>query len=133
MTIPTYTYLCSDCGHEFDIFQTFAEPNLTMCDHCQGSLNKVLYPPIVFDATPRTLGTIAERNTTRGKYEIQEKRYKDKKEYFDAKVAAEQSLARRTGGTAPQREFDPDPPKVDLSLARLSPEKKAKYIMEGKK
>jgi putative FmdB family regulatory protein len=34
--MPTYEYVCSKCGHEFEISQSIAEPSLTICpkDHC---------------------------------------------------------------------------------------------------
>lgn len=39
--MPTYQYACSDCGHEFDIVQSFSDDALTTCDKCQGKLHKV--------------------------------------------------------------------------------------------
>ena len=34
--MPTYEYVCSKCGHEFEISQSIADPSLTICpkDHC---------------------------------------------------------------------------------------------------
>jgi putative FmdB family regulatory protein len=29
--MPTYEYLCSKCGHEFEIFQSIADKPLTIC------------------------------------------------------------------------------------------------------
>jgi putative FmdB family regulatory protein len=33
--MPTYEYVCSKCGHEFEISQSIADPSLTICpkDH----------------------------------------------------------------------------------------------------
>lgn len=39
--MPTYEYRCKDCGHEFDIHQSFSEDSLTVCPECQGTLAKV--------------------------------------------------------------------------------------------
>jgi putative FmdB family regulatory protein len=34
--MPTYEYVCSKCGHEFEKFQSMADPALTVCprDRC---------------------------------------------------------------------------------------------------
>jgi putative FmdB family regulatory protein len=38
--VPTYAYACKDCGHEFDIVQSFSDDSLTDCPECQGALRK---------------------------------------------------------------------------------------------
>jgi len=42
--MPTYTYRCASCGHQFDIFQKFADDPLKECPECHGALKKVLHP-----------------------------------------------------------------------------------------
>ncbi|NLC97470.1 MAG: FmdB family transcriptional regulator [Actinomycetales bacterium] len=39
--MPTYQYRCQDCGSELEVKQSFADPALTECPSCQGSLRKV--------------------------------------------------------------------------------------------
>jgi putative FmdB family regulatory protein len=39
--MPTYDYRCRDCGHEFEIYQSFSDDALTECPQCGGSLRKV--------------------------------------------------------------------------------------------
>ncbi|HET7349743.1 MAG TPA: FmdB family zinc ribbon protein [Marmoricola sp.] len=39
--MPTYQYSCTECGHFFEAFQSFAEDSLTECPECQGRLRKV--------------------------------------------------------------------------------------------
>ena len=39
--MPTYDYRCKDCGHEFEIQQSFSDDALTECPQCGGSLRKV--------------------------------------------------------------------------------------------
>lgn len=39
--MPTYSYRCADCGHAFDIQQTFTDDSLTVCPECGGTLRKV--------------------------------------------------------------------------------------------
>jgi putative FmdB family regulatory protein len=39
--VPTYQYGCTDCGHEFEAFQSFSEPSLTTCPECKGEVRKI--------------------------------------------------------------------------------------------
>ncbi|WP_125100813.1 FmdB family zinc ribbon protein [Leucobacter chromiireducens] len=39
--MPTYAYRCADCGHAFDIYQSFSDDALTECPECGGALRKV--------------------------------------------------------------------------------------------
>ncbi len=38
--MPTYAYACKDCGHAFDIQQSFSDDSLTVCPECRGKLRK---------------------------------------------------------------------------------------------
>ncbi|KNH16885.1 FmdB family transcriptional regulator [Arthrobacter sp. ZBG10] len=38
--MPTYAYACKDCGHVFDIVQSFTDSTLTTCPECGGNLRK---------------------------------------------------------------------------------------------
>lgn len=38
--MPTYAYACKDCGHAFDIQQSFTDSTLTVCPECEGALRK---------------------------------------------------------------------------------------------
>jgi putative FmdB family regulatory protein len=42
--MPTYTYRCDACGHQFDKFQRISESALTECPECQDQLRKVYHP-----------------------------------------------------------------------------------------
>ena len=35
--MPVYAYACKDCGHAFDIRQSFSEDALTVCPECDGT------------------------------------------------------------------------------------------------
>lgn len=39
--MPTYQYSCTDCGHFFEVQQSFTEDSLTVCPSCEGRLRKV--------------------------------------------------------------------------------------------
>jgi putative FmdB family regulatory protein len=36
--VPTYQYACTECGHRFEVFQSFHEDALTHCPECDGRL-----------------------------------------------------------------------------------------------
>jgi putative FmdB family regulatory protein len=47
--MPTYEYLCQDCGDRLEVFQKFSEKPLRTHDDCGGALQKVFHPSgIVF-------------------------------------------------------------------------------------
>lgn len=39
--VPTYEYLCTECGEPLEIIQSIHEPSLTHCPKCGGKLRKV--------------------------------------------------------------------------------------------
>jgi len=41
MAVPTYQYACTECGHGFEIVQSFSDDALTQCPQCTGRLRKV--------------------------------------------------------------------------------------------
>lgn len=43
--MPTYSYACRECGHAFDIRQSFTDDSLVECPACHApSLRKVMHP-----------------------------------------------------------------------------------------
>jgi putative FmdB family regulatory protein len=47
--MPTYEYVCTNCGHHVEVYQRFSEAPLTTCGVCGGPLRKVFHPAgIVF-------------------------------------------------------------------------------------
>jgi putative FmdB family regulatory protein len=42
--VPTYTYRCTACSHQFDIFQKFSDSPLTECPECGSPVRKVFQP-----------------------------------------------------------------------------------------
>ena len=39
--MPTYQYVCTQCGHAFEQVQSFSDDSLTSCPQCEGALRKV--------------------------------------------------------------------------------------------
>ena len=42
--MPTYSYACTACEHQFDTVQQFTDPSLTDCPVCAGRLRKLFSP-----------------------------------------------------------------------------------------
>ena len=42
--MPTYAYVCTECGHDFETVQAIADAALTACPQCGGRLRKVFHP-----------------------------------------------------------------------------------------
>ncbi len=42
--MPTYAYLCDDCGNEVEVIQKMSDDPLTACDSCGGGLRKKMFP-----------------------------------------------------------------------------------------
>ena len=38
--MPTYTYICDNCGQETEAFQKITDEPLSICPHCGGKLRK---------------------------------------------------------------------------------------------
>ncbi len=47
--MPTYEYLCRQCGHRFEAWQKMTDDPLTVCPKCGDAIHRVLFPAgIVF-------------------------------------------------------------------------------------
>jgi putative FmdB family regulatory protein len=42
--MPTYSYRCDTCGHEFDASQKFSDEPLKECPECSASIRRVIQP-----------------------------------------------------------------------------------------
>ena len=42
--MPTYTYTCTACNDLVEKRQSFADPPLTTCEQCGGTLRKIIHP-----------------------------------------------------------------------------------------
>lgn len=38
--MPTYDYICSDCGYEFEHFQSMSDEPIRVCPKCGGKVNR---------------------------------------------------------------------------------------------
>ena len=40
--MPTYEYVCDDCTHKFEEFQSITAPALESCPKCKGSVRRLI-------------------------------------------------------------------------------------------
>jgi putative FmdB family regulatory protein len=40
--MPTYDYVCQDCSHAFEHFQTMSSDPLSVCPQCKGKLKRLI-------------------------------------------------------------------------------------------
>lgn len=125
--MPTYDYRCNACGHEFELYQSFADKVKRTCPECKKkSLERLIGCGIAAfcQQEPTTLGQQGERNAkAAGKAKMEEaaeKRAEDKKK-------AQQLLGKDKGKTPWWREKDGKP----LDLKKVKNVKK--YIETGEK
>jgi putative FmdB family regulatory protein len=41
VSVPTYSYACTECDNRFDVVQAFTDDALTICERCSGRLRKI--------------------------------------------------------------------------------------------
>ena len=68
--MPTYSYHCDSCGHDFEAVQRFADDPLTECPQCGAAIRRVIQPVgVVFkgsgwyitDSRPKSSGDGEEK------------------------------------------------------------------------
>lgn len=42
--MPMYDYRCNDCGHRFEVRQSFSDESLSICPQCTGRVRRVVHP-----------------------------------------------------------------------------------------
>lgn len=63
--MPTYTYKCDECEHQFDIRQSMSDDKLTTCPECEKeSLSKIITPGAGFQLKGK--GWFGNSKTTSG-------------------------------------------------------------------
>ena len=116
--MPTYAYMCRDCGHTFDIVQKMTEDTLTICPRCGGRLRKVFAAPAIafkgsgFYATDHGKGSKGRDETSDGGAGTKADPKKDggSSEGSPAKKTGDASTKKEsTPGTAPRPKEGSDP------------------------
>ena len=117
--MPTYDYLCNDCGSEFERIHGFGktpEPCKCGSSNIKIVINQV--PMGFVKGEPTTLGQLSESNTKKmGHYELQDKRaYQE-----EGKVKKEKSWWQKSGSASKSE------------ISNMTEKQKANYILKGDK
>ena len=40
--MPTYDYKCTQCGHDFEMFQSMSESHIKKCPECAGNVRRLV-------------------------------------------------------------------------------------------
>jgi putative FmdB family regulatory protein len=104
--MPTYEYACRNCGHQFEIWQSFADEALTICDVCGGELRKVFTPPaITFKGSGFYSTDSGKKSKPPGDRESkssESKESKDSKEAKESKDSTKPSDGKKKESSAPK-------------------------------
>lgn len=126
--LPLYRLRCPPCDRTIERVISIKLPLPTRCPDCgEDTLRAVLSPPVILDATPRTLGGMADRNDTAlGRYCLEDKR---------------RGVEDWKRGVRPGQPEPPPQPKSEVpdwlsptprtDLLSLSPERQLHYVRTG--
>lgn len=115
-----YIYECSQCNRQHRISHSIKSPPLTRCPDCKtNTLFRVIHAVTVIDATPKTLGGYADRQSTKmGHCELEERQ-------ADARIG---NKVKKKNVKRPFWKSD-----VPINkIATMTPEQKEDYIYTGK-
>lgn len=62
--MPTYQYVCTECGADLEAVQKFTDPSLTTCPECSGKLRKVFNAVGVVFKGPGFYATDSRKSTS---------------------------------------------------------------------
>ena len=111
--MPTYSYLCDSCGHDFEAVQRFTEDPLTECPRCGAAIRRVIQPVgVVFKGS----GWYITDNRSKGSSDREESGAKDKPDKSDesdkSDKAAKPDSASKPEKTDVAAKSDKTPAKV---------------------
>lgn len=98
--MPTYEYVCRNCGHMFEIVQSMSDAPLTICDVCGGELRKVFTAPSI---SFKGSGFYATDSRSKGGKHSEDKSSSEKSEKKDSssKEPAKSGSSGGEGGSKP--------------------------------
>lgn len=134
--MPTYEYECEKCKIRFEISHSIKQPPLEDCPKCKAvkSLERLISEPfMIIDKTPKTLGSIADKNTRKmGKYELEEKQHEHKERRTKAKERAiQETLGTNVLNTSNKKSKLTKDEQHLKKLTKLTKEQQIKYIEKG--
>ena len=117
-----YEYECKDCHETLrDVEQRISDKPKKTCPSCgKNTLERIIYGGMAsFMRRDSTVGSVADKNSKRNKSKINEAE-QAKKEHKDKHTETSWYDTSKSGG------------KTSKEIAKMNPNQKEKYIMEGK-
>lgn len=131
--MPNYEYECRKCEKRIEVFQKMFDDPLTVCEFCGGELFRVIFPCYGFVNEPKTLGTLAEKNTKNMSKEELERKKRDLPTKKTINRTPEKY--RKETVETKTRELTPEEKRARTKdtkdVMKLSGEKLTKYIITG--
>lgn len=137
--MPTYDYICDECGFEFETFHsTKNEDFLKTCPECGLEHLRIAYnnaPYGFVKGEPKTLGLLADRNRAKmSKGEYEEKIRVSAETRKDA-IKKRKEMDKSHSHTDPVESYEapwrPGTTGPNMKLASLNEKQTEKYITEG--
>jgi putative FmdB family regulatory protein len=104
--MPTYTYKCDSCGHDFEAVQRFADDPLTECPQCGSAIRRVIQPVgVVFKGSGWYITDSRTKSSGDGE-ESRKKETSDKAAKSDGASAAEKTDSTAKSDKTPAKVAD---------------------------
>ena len=138
--MPLIPYECDNCEYYFEVIQGYTEKRKKKCPSCRkAKLRQVFCAPHIQDGTPKTLGTLAERNRREmGKYKLEklEKEQTDNENAKKLEHLKKAGVVNENATELPSTKtwYNPKGENLNKKLNKVIGDKKKtkKYIEEGK-
>lgn len=135
----TYEYSCNNCKHQFEAQQSIKDKPLIKCPECKkNKLERLISGGTcsIMKYNSNTLGSAIDKNTSKmGKYELQEKRHNDNRNYKESRRRSQEATIKKFTGqdvTLPT-EVESFCDKDTLNkIKKMTQEQQQKWVLEGK-
>lgn len=98
--MPTYEYLCRQCGHRFEAWQHMSDEPLKVCPECGAEIHRVLFPAgIVFKGSGFYKTDNGSSSTANSSSKAEKSSTESKSNVSDSKGTTESSKSDSTGST----------------------------------
>ena len=117
--MPTYEYECTNCGHTFEIIQSFSDKPRSRCSECRGKLRKLFHPAGIIFRGSGWYATDSRASTEKDRFKSDGK--KSEPETGEPAVSGPQdSPDSKPESTSTKSEAVPEKSKEDASSVKSS-------------
>jgi len=131
--MPIYDYLCNECGHKAEEFQSIHAEPLEKCPECSSeTFHRVIGAPLLICVQGGTtnIGSLADRNASRFSQEYKDKLLKKHKTRKDRSGKELPAGMSRGESEATPVQWPGETVSTD-KVAQMTPEQKKTYVETG--